>query len=66
MEICPDKVRYGNYWINSPNELGVKKYKSYIIERQDLTTFISILKSQGTMKNAIEVTGNIIWDPNIQ
>jgi LmbE family N-acetylglucosaminyl deacetylase len=66
MEICPEKVRYGNYWINVPSELGVKNYKSHIIERKDLTTFIDILKSQGTMKGAVEVTGNIIWNPNMQ
>jgi LmbE family N-acetylglucosaminyl deacetylase len=66
MEICPEKVRYGNYWVNNPSELGVKNYKSHIIERIDLTTFIDILKSQGTMRGAVEVTGNIIWDPNMQ
>ena len=63
MRIAPEKVIYGNYWINSPNELGIEKYKSYIIKRNDLENFIDILKSQGTMRNAIEVTGNIIWKP---
>jgi LmbE family N-acetylglucosaminyl deacetylase len=63
--ICPDKVIYGNWYMNSLNEIknelpGVN-FIDYKYDKVELSLFISILKSQGTLKEAINCNGFVTY-----
>ena len=61
-ELYPNKVVYCNYVYKSESEVSsVINYKLTKYNKEDLDFFVNTLKSQGTMKDAIDCIGYITY-----